>query len=59
VHLTLTGSSWLNQVERYFALLTDKNIRRGAEDSQEDGKRHDLRRRSAAIRTLAASSRST
>ena len=29
VHLTLTSSSWLNQVERFFALLTDKKIRRG------------------------------
>jgi transposase len=30
VHLTPTSSSWLNQVERFFALLTDKKIRRGA-----------------------------
>src|ERR1700758_4314639 len=29
VHLTPTGSSWLNQVERFFAFLTDKKIRRG------------------------------
>lgn len=29
VHLTPTSSSWLNQVERFFALLTDKRIRRG------------------------------
>jgi transposase len=28
VHLTPTGSSWLNQVERFFALLTDKQIKR-------------------------------
>ncbi len=28
VHLTPTGSSWLNQVERFFALITDKKIRR-------------------------------
>ncbi|ULK94921.1 transposase [Bradyrhizobium sp. I71] len=28
VHLTPTSSSWLNQVERFFALLTDKKIRR-------------------------------
>src|SRR3984885_10554530 len=26
VHLTPTSSSWLNQVERFFALLTDKKI---------------------------------
>ncbi|CCD87464.1 conserved protein of unknown function; Putative transposase (fragment) [Bradyrhizobium sp. ORS 285] len=24
-----TSSSWLNQVERFFSLLTDKKIRRG------------------------------
>jgi transposase len=29
VHLTPTSSSWLNQVERFFALITDKRIRRG------------------------------
>lgn len=29
VHLTPTSSSWLNQAERFFALLTDKKIRRG------------------------------
>jgi transposase len=29
VHLTPTSSSWLNQVERFFALLTEKKIRRG------------------------------
>ena len=29
VHLTPTSSSWLNQVERFFALLTEKQIRRG------------------------------
>ncbi|MET4601028.1 hypothetical protein ABIB90_000479 [Bradyrhizobium sp. JR4.1] len=29
VHLTPTSSSWLNQVERFFPLLTDKKIRRG------------------------------
>jgi len=29
VHMTPTSSSWLNQVERFFALLTDKKIRRG------------------------------
>jgi hypothetical protein len=28
VHLTPTSSSWLNHVERFFALLTDKKIRR-------------------------------
>lgn len=29
VHLTPTSSSWLNQVERFFAKLTDKKLRRG------------------------------
>jgi transposase len=29
VHLTPTSSSWLNQVERFFGLITDKKIRRG------------------------------
>ena len=29
VHLTPTSSSWLNQVERFFALLTDRQLRRG------------------------------
>jgi transposase len=29
IHLTPTSASWLNQVERFFADLTDKQIRRG------------------------------
>jgi len=29
VHLTPTSASWLNQVERFFALLTERQIRRG------------------------------
>ena len=29
VHFTPTGASWLNQVERFFALLTEKQLRRG------------------------------
>ncbi len=33
VHLTPTSSSWLNQVERFFALITDKQIRRGVHQS--------------------------
>ncbi|RDG33466.1 IS630 family transposase [Streptomyces corynorhini] len=32
-HFTPTGSSWLNLVERWFAELTDKQIRRGAHRS--------------------------
>jgi transposase len=30
VHFTPTSGSWLNQVERFFARLTEKRIRRGA-----------------------------
>jgi transposase len=33
VHFTPTGSSWMNQVERWFGLLTDKLIRRGVHAS--------------------------
>jgi transposase len=29
VHLTPTSASWLNQVERFFALITERMIRRG------------------------------
>ena len=30
VHFTPTGGSWLNQVERFFAEITDRRIRRGS-----------------------------
>ena len=33
VHLTPTSASWINQVERFFANLTDRQIRRGAHRS--------------------------
>jgi transposase len=33
MHFTSTYSSWLNQVERWFALLTDKRLRRGTHTS--------------------------
>ncbi|GAA2334806.1 IS630 family transposase [Streptomyces violaceusniger] len=33
VHFTPTDSSWINQVERWFGLLTDKLIRRGVHTS--------------------------
>jgi transposase len=33
LHYTPTYSSWLNQVERWFGLLTDKQLRRGAHRS--------------------------
>lgn len=36
VHLTPTGASWINQVERFFADLTARQIRRGVHHSTED-----------------------
>ncbi len=30
LHFTPTGASWINLVERFFALLTEKQVRRGA-----------------------------
>lgn len=33
IHFTPTGSSWLNQVERWFAFLTDQLLRRGVHKS--------------------------
>ena len=33
VHLTPTSASWLNQVERFFSLITEKQIRRGIHSS--------------------------
>src|SRR5215211_5430836 len=33
VHFTPTGSSWSNQVERWFGFLTDQRLRRGAHKS--------------------------
>jgi hypothetical protein len=33
MHFTSTYSSWLNQVERWFALFTDKQLRRGVHTS--------------------------
>jgi len=33
MHFTPTYSSWLNQVERWFGLLTDKQLRRGTHRS--------------------------
>ncbi len=33
VHFTPTGASWINQVERFFALITDKQITRGVHRS--------------------------
>ena len=40
VHFTPTYSSWLNQVERWFALITNQSIRRGSFQSVNDLKRH-------------------
>ena len=36
VHFTPTGASWLNQVERFFALLTEKQLRRGVHRSTKE-----------------------
>ena len=36
VHFTPTSASWINQVERFFANLTEKQIRRGAHRSTTD-----------------------
>jgi len=36
IHFIPTYSSWLNMVERFFALITDKAIRRGSFDSVKD-----------------------
>jgi transposase len=36
VHFTPTSASWLNLVERWFAALTEKHIRRGAHRSTRD-----------------------
>ena len=33
LHFTPTGSSWINQVERWFGYLTDQMIRRGVHKS--------------------------
>ena len=33
LHFTPTSASWINQVERWFALLTEKQIRRGTHRS--------------------------
>lgn len=39
IHFTPTYSSWLNQVERWFALITNQSIRRGSFQSVSDLKR--------------------
>ena len=46
VHFTPTSASWLNQVERWFATLTQKYIRRGTHRSTrqlEQAIRHDIK----------------
>ena len=35
-HFTRTGSSWLNLVERWFAALTEKQLRRGVHRSTKE-----------------------
>ena len=39
LHFTPTYSSWLNQVERWFGLITQRAIRRGSFDSVADLRR--------------------
>ena len=39
IHFTPTYSSWLNQVERWFALITNQSIRRGSFESVTELKR--------------------
>jgi len=36
IHFTPTGASWLNQVERFFAMLTEKQLRRGIHRSTQE-----------------------
>ena len=36
VHFTPTGASWINRVERFFALLTERQLRRGAHRSTQE-----------------------
>ena len=36
LHFTPTASSWLNQVERFFALLTARRLKRGVHRSVEE-----------------------
>ena len=36
VHFTPTSASWLNLVERWFAMLTDKQLRRGVHRSSSE-----------------------
>ena len=36
IHFTPTSASWLNQVERFFAEITNKRIRRGVFQSVKD-----------------------
>ncbi len=36
IHFTPTSASWLNMVERWFALLTDKQLRRGVHKSSSE-----------------------
>jgi transposase len=35
-HFTPTSSSWINQVERFFALITEQQIKRGAHRSTKE-----------------------
>ena len=55
LHFTPTSSSWLNQVERWFGLLTDKQLRRRAQEPASTRERHprlgrQLERQPATVR---------
>ena len=45
IHFTPTGSSWINLVERWFAALTEKQLRRGVHRSTREVEAAILRRR--------------
>ena len=36
LHFTPTSASWINQVERWFAAITERQIRRGTQRSAEE-----------------------
>ena len=56
VHFTPTSSSWLNQVERWFGLLTEKLLRRGVHKSVRQLEKTSLPGWTHGMRTLNRSS---
>jgi transposase len=59
VHFTPTSASWINQIERFFALLTERALRRGVFRSGQNSKRpsRPTSRRPTTIRSRSAGSR--